>query len=289
MAMDRSSKDAAPPAANPVGDFTGTGMGDAWQRGAATRAQERAAATELMLDLASLKPGDRVLDIGAGTGEQSIIAARRIGPTGRLLVTDIAAGMLKVASEELARAGLTNVETRVIDARSMDLASDSFDAVISRMVIMLIPGRERALAEIRRVLRPGGKLAVMVWSTAERNLGTLLPTLIAYRHAGLPMPAHDEPGMYALGGPGRLAAGLTDAGFGDVVVRAVSAPRRFRTVRGLTDFLIDSTPVLREPLSKLDQDGRLAALAEIEETMGQSLGPEGVAIPGEVLVGVGTK
>src|ERR1044072_8774865 len=104
-----------------------------------------------MLDLAGVKAGDRILDIAAGPGEQSIVAARRVGPAGTPLVTDIVAGMRKVADEELARGGLSNVETRVMDARSLDLESDSFDAAISRMGIMLMPERERALGEIKRV------------------------------------------------------------------------------------------------------------------------------------------
>jgi len=82
---------------------------------------------------------------------------------------------------------------------------------------------------------------------------------------------------------------LREAGFRDVMVRAVSAPRRFPTVPALIQFLTDSTPVLREPLSKLDDAGRTAALAEVEETMCQFEGPGGVAIPGEVLVGAGTR
>jgi SAM-dependent methyltransferase len=264
-------------------------MADVWRSGAAVRAQSFGPATELMVDLAALEAGDRVLDVAAGNCEQTVVAAKRVGPSGHVLATDIAAGMLESGSEEIRRAGLTNVETRVMDARSLDLGPDSFDAVISRLGIMLIPERERALAEFRRVLKPGGRLAVIVWSTAERNLRTLLPSSIVRRHASLPPPAPGTPGMFALGAPGLLARTLTEAGFRNVSVRAVPAPSQFPTMGELMRFLTESTAALREPLAALDAAGRDAALAEVEETMRQFAGPDGVVISGEVLVGVGTK
>src|SRR5687768_3139230 len=118
--------------------FSDAGAGATWQSGAALRAQAFGPATELMIDLARLKAGDRVLDIAAGTGDTSLDAARRVGPTGSVLATDLSASMLEVAEDEARKAGLANVETRVMDARKLDLESASFDAVISRMGIMLI-------------------------------------------------------------------------------------------------------------------------------------------------------
>jgi ubiquinone/menaquinone biosynthesis C-methylase UbiE len=82
---------------------------DGWRRGAATRAQSVALATEALLDMANLVIGGRVLDVAAGTGEQTLLAARRVGPTGSVLATDIAANMLKIAAEAALQAGLRNV------------------------------------------------------------------------------------------------------------------------------------------------------------------------------------
>ena len=130
--------------------FIQSGAGAAWQSGAAVRAQSFGPATELMLDLANLAPGDRVLDIAAGTGEQTLLAARRVSPTGYVLATDLSPSMLGIAEDEADKAGISTIETRVMDARSLDLESGSFDAAISRMGIMLMPERERALAEILR-------------------------------------------------------------------------------------------------------------------------------------------
>ena len=269
--------------------FSDPGTGAAWQTGAAARARSMGASTELMMDLAGLKPGDYVLDIAAGTGDTSLIAARRVGPTGHVLVTDLSPSMLEVATDEARKAGLANVETRVMDARSLDLESDAFDAVISRMGIMLMPERERALAEILRVLKPGAKLAAIVWSTAERNLSSLLPQLIGRRHAQLPPPPPDTPGMFALGAPGLLEGTLSRAGFRDISVQPVPAPRSYSSSDEMMRYMTGSTPILRESLSKLDEAGQATMLAEIEATMRQFAGPDGITIPGEVLVGVGTK
>ena len=96
------------------------------------RTQSHGPATELMLDLADLQPGGRVLDVAAGTGDQTVLAAQRVGPTGYVLATDLAATMLEIAAQAARDAGLTNVETRVMDAQQLDLAPDSFDAAISR-------------------------------------------------------------------------------------------------------------------------------------------------------------
>jgi ubiquinone/menaquinone biosynthesis C-methylase UbiE len=269
--------------------FVEAEAGQVWQRGAAVRRQAFGTATELMLDLAGLAPGSRVLDVAAGTGEQTLAAARRVGPVGQVLATDISASMLTTATQEAKKAGLANVETRVMDAQHLDLESESFDATISQMGVMLVPDHRAALAEMHRVLKPGGKLAVIVWSTPERNLYVLLPSLIARRHANLTPLASGQEGMFSLGSPGLLERVLTEAGFQDVMVQAVPAPRRFPSVPALIEFLIGSSPLLREPLTLLDEGSKVAMLAEIEHTMRQFDGKDGVEIPGEILVGAGIK
>src|SRR5215471_15142432 len=126
-----------------------------WHRGAAARLQAFGPATEVMLDLAGVAEGSRVLDVGAGAGDSTVVAARRVGSTGRVLATDVSASMLEVAAELARQAGLTNADTRVVDAQRLDLAPDSFDAAVSRNCLMLIPDYQQALTSIRRV--PAGR------------------------------------------------------------------------------------------------------------------------------------
>jgi len=102
----------------------------------------------MMLDLVKVAAGSRVLDVGAGAGDSTLVAAQRVGPSGRVLATDISATMLEIAAESARQAGLNNVDTRVMDAQRLDLEPDSFDAAVSRNCLMLIPDYSQALTEI---------------------------------------------------------------------------------------------------------------------------------------------
>ena len=142
---------------------------DWWSAGQAARQQNYKEATEMMLDLAGNQAGSRVLDVAAGTGESALMAAARVGPKGHVLAADVSAAMLDVATEAARQAGLTNVETRVMNAENLKLDMDWFDAVICRNALMLIPHPVKALTEMRRVVKPGGKVAVIVLAALEKN------------------------------------------------------------------------------------------------------------------------
>src|SRR3954452_6078288 len=157
-----------------------------------------------MLDLAGVGPGSRVLDVAAGTGEQTILAARRVGPGGSVLAVDIAPEMLALAAEQAQAAGLANVEIMAVDAHALDLDPDSFDAAICRSGLMLMADPVAVLRRIFRVLKPGGKLSVLVFGPADANPLQWLPTRIAREAAGLPPLRPREPGMFALGEAGVL-------------------------------------------------------------------------------------
>ncbi|MCC6178674.1 MAG: methyltransferase domain-containing protein [Chloroflexi bacterium] len=259
-----------------------------WRRGEALRAQALGPATEQLLDLAGLTPGMRILDVAAGTGEQTLIAARRVGPSGSVLAIDIAAPMLEVAAEAAREAGLTNVKTRVMDARSLDLDDASFDAAISRMGLMLMPDRQDALRGIYRALTPGAKFGAMVFSSFDKNPYFTVPATIVRRIGHLPAPPPGEPGMFALGAPGAFAAALRDAGFQDIQVHAVSVSMRFPSAAAALELQRQS-PALREVWPKLSTDQQAQATHEIEHEFQRFEGSDGFAAPGEVLVGVGTK
>src|SRR5258708_12288433 len=109
-----------------------------------------------MLESAGLGPGDHVLDIAAGTGDQSLLAARRVGPGGSILATDISADMLGIAARVAQQEGLTTLTTRVMDAQQLDLEDNAFDAVICRLGLMLIPNCNPSLTQLRRATNPPG-------------------------------------------------------------------------------------------------------------------------------------
>src|SRR3954447_10169774 len=180
-----------------------------------------------MLDAANVITGSRVLDVAAGGGGPTPAAARRVGPNGHVLATDISPRILFYAAQVTAEAGLTNVETREADGEALDgLPAASFDAAICRVGLIYFPDQQAALTGMRRALRRGGRLSAVVYSTADRNGFFALPVGIIRRRAQLPAPAPGQPGPFSLGAFGVAEATLADAGFTDIRVEVVPSPVR---------------------------------------------------------------
>lgn len=248
-------------------------------------------ADDLMLDWAGLRPGSRVLDVAAGTGEQTLQVARRIGPAGAVVATDISANMLAIAAESAREAGLANISTRVMDAQQLDFTDRSFDTAVCRRGLMFIPDVPKALGEIRRVLRPEGKLSVVTIGDIERNPFTELGLSVARRIGGIPEPSRDEPGsFYSMGAPGALERAFSQAGFRDVQVQAVPINYRFSSLAdAMADRRANASPLLLQLLARLTDAQREQYWTELEKQYRQFDGPDGFDGPAELLVAAGTK
>lgn len=262
--------------------FLSSEAAEKWRGWKAQRDQVLGAATEKMLDLANLRDGNRVLDVAAGTGDQTLMAAPRVGPSGFVLATDISTTMLNLAAAAARDAGLSNVETRVMDAESLDLDTDSFDAVICRLGLMLLSDPLRALREAHRVLKGGGKFAALVFSTAEKNPYQEIPLAVVGRLGSLPPP------LFALGEASVLADLFQAAGFVSVAVHAVNVRRQLPSLAQLIQALKDAS-FLHGPIAKLNDADRERAWVEIEQQMRRFETTTCVDVPGEYLIGVGTK
>ena len=280
MTMDRE-KASKPGEAWASGD-TASG----WKRGAAARGRALDPLTELMLDLAGVTVGSHVLDLGAGTGDQTLLAARRVGPGGMVLATDISASMLALTQEAARAADLSNVQTRVMDAQRLELEHGSFDAAMARFSLQFVPDVPRALAEVRRVLKPGGRFAAVVFSAVERNPFRAAPQAIASRLAGRQFP-EPGPGVWALNDPTTLRDPFQQAGFRDVDVRPVPFVYRFPSLADARQNLEEAQPPLVKLLNELSEDDRASAWAEISRTLQAFAGPDGFAAPSEALLVVG--
>jgi SAM-dependent methyltransferase len=242
-----------------------------------------------MLDLAGIGSRHRVLDVAAGTGEQTLMAARRVGPHGFVLATDIADRMLAYLDEAARNEGLTNVQTRVMDARLLELEPESFDAAICRLALMLIPERDKALAGIQRALKPGSKFSAIVLSTPEKNPHISESLAIARRHAGLPPALLEDPGMFSLSDPALLRSTFERAGFRDVRLETVASDLRFASITAAMEHRRNSLPEMRPILDQMSEASRDAVWKQIEMVMRQFEHSEGVILPTERLVAVGTK
>ncbi len=141
----------------------------AWERHRSRLFETERHVSEWLVDHVDPRPGQTILELACGPGETGFLAAERLGPGGRLIATDLGAGMIDAARRGVADRGLANVECRVMDAQEIDLPDSSVDGVLCRFGIMLMPAPERALAGARRVLRPGGRLAFATWGPPDRN------------------------------------------------------------------------------------------------------------------------
>jgi SAM-dependent methyltransferase len=262
---------------------------EAWNRWGPTLSQWLDPATELLLDLAAVGAGDRVLDVAAGAGGQTILAARRVGPRGHVLATDISPAILEYAAAAARQAGLANVAARELDGERLEVAPEAFDAVISRVGLIYFPDQQAALAGMRRALKPGGRVAAIVYSTPESNRFFSIPVAIIRRRAQLPPPLPGQPGPFSLGSPGVLEAAFRQAGFRDVEARTVAAPLRMPSAAECVRFERESFGALHQMLAGLDEPAREAAWDEIEQELRQFEGPSGFEGPCELIVGVGVK
>lgn len=263
---------------------------EAWHRWGGLLGSWLGPATETMFDMASIGPGSRVLDVAAGAGEQTMAAARRVGAKGHVLATDLSAGILDFAAALASEQAHTQVATQVLDGEALDtLEEGSFDAVVSRVGMIYFPDQQKALAGMKHALRDGGKVAAMVYSTAENNGFFSLPVSIIRRRAKLGPPLPGQPGPFSLGGEGVLAAAIELAGFKDVQSVTIDAPVRVPSAAECLAFEKESFGALHQMLGDLSDFEKNEAWAEIEETLRQFEGATGFEGPCEMVVAVGTK
>lgn len=263
---------------------------DAWHRWGNLLSRWLGPPTEAMLDMAGVSRGSRVLDVAAGAGEQTLAAARRVGPTGHVLATDISPVILEYAERSARLAGLAHVTTYPIDGESLDeLDAGPFDAVISRVGLIYFPDQQKALRGMRSKLRDGGKVAAMVYSTAECNGFFSIPVSIIRRRAELPPPLPGQPGPFSLGKPEVLESAFTNAGFTDVRIETVSAPVRLASASECLQFEQESFGALHQMLGGLTDAAKDEAWEEIEQALQRFENGQQFEGPCEMLIAVGTR
>lgn len=219
-------------------------------------------ATAWMLTAAGLRPGGRVLELACGAGRVGLQAASRVEPDGTVLCSDFSQEMVDAVADRVERLGVPNVEARLLDAHQLELPDDEFDAVLCRFGYMLMADAPQALRESGRVLRPDGKLALIVWGTAEQNPWLWLIISALIDHLGAPAPEPGAPGPFSLGEPARLRAVLAEAGLSEVEVEEIATEQAYDSLDAWWEELLEVSGPLAAMLKALPDEDREAIRAK---------------------------
>ena len=267
-----------------------TAVAGGWAQHADDTDARGAQSAERMLELAQVGAGERVLELACGPGGLGLAAAERVGPGGEVVLTDVADEMTAIAAARAADLSLGNVAFRRLEIERIDEPDASYDVVLCREGLMFALEPDRAVAEIRRVLRPGGRAAVAVWAARERNpwLGLLMDAVSA--QTGAPVPPPGIPGPFALGDPDELRRLFDGSGLTDVHVGALSVPLRTASF----DEWWGRTSALAGPLSAILASMPAAGMQALRERAREAVRPYetasgGLDFPGVTLIAAGRR
>jgi len=235
-----------------------------------------------LLDFATLRPGERVLDLACGTGVVAREAASRVGASGQVVGLDINASMLTRA-----RATSTAVEWREGNAMDLQFDADAFDVVVCQQGLQFFPDESKALQEARRVLVPGGRLAVAVWCGIESSAGHCALALGLERHIGAEA-AKQMYTVFRFGDSRVLKTSLESAGFCDVRLRRERKFARFPSPEHFARWMLAGS-VLGRTGVQLRNESLTAMIREVDEALQPYVAPDGLAFPMEAHLAIGTK
>lgn len=247
------------------------------------------AVTHAIVELAAAKPGMWVLDLACGTGEPAISLASEVGPQGTVIGMDLNAELLEVARRRAAQRSLSNVNFHPADAHALPFADSSFDLVTSRLGVMFFDHIGAALAEARRVLRPGGGIALLAWGPFEQPY--FLTTIgIVSRHVPGPMLRPGTPNMFRFSQPGSLASELRSAGFTCVEEHTVTVPWTWPgTPEEAWDYFCEVTAPFRPLLASIPPEKAGPINAEVVAAIRQYYDGRQVSFTADVVLASGQK
>ncbi len=256
-----------------------------WEKHADDIRRDTMPVSSWMLDALQPQPGHVLLELAAGIGDTGFLAAELIQPGGTLITSDLVPEMLTAAQRRAEKLGVPNVRFRQIDAEAIDQSAASLDGVLSRWGYMLMADAEAALRDTRRVLRPGGRLALAAWADPADNPWTVLPVKVL-ADRGLVEPVPPGPGQFAWASQGTTEENLDAAGFVEYEVESLPFTVRYRSIEAWWQFANDISLRVQERASRAQDDEIVQALTEQARPWTADDGS--LALPARTWVAAGT-
>ncbi len=259
-------------------------MAAGWQRHNDVIWQASLQVGEWLVDKVAPEPGQTIVELAAGPGDTGFVAARLVGKDGRLISTDFSPNMVEVAEARAGSLGVSNAEFRVMDAENIDLADNAVDGILCRFGFMLMLDPQAALAECRRVLRPGGRLAFAVWTGPEKNPWVGIIGMVL-RQQGYEPPGDPfgPGGMFSMASEEQVRAMLASAGFQGVETEEMEVHWRFEDFAGFWTFLTELAGGIAVFLRTLSNPERDELRRVVEKAIEGFRDGQGYELPGVAL------
>jgi ubiquinone/menaquinone biosynthesis C-methylase UbiE len=254
-----------------------------WERRRAAIEDIAAPVRSWMIEALAPSEGDTVLELACGAGDTGFEAAAVIGDNGRLIATDFSPKMLEAARRRGDEVSARNVDFEVMDAEDIRLEDDSVDGVLCRFGYMLMADPDAALAETRRVLRPGGRLALAVWGSPERNPFFTTIAMALVQRDLMPPPDLEAPGIFFMASPERTAGLLEGAGFGEIRTEEIAVELPMASVDEYVEFVKDTSGPIAFALMEAPAEQREGLKPQLEEAMAPFATHRGYVFPGVAL------
>ena len=230
------------------------GVAAAWDEYSELIDSRSGVVSDRLVEMAGIKEGDRVLDVACGYGEPSLTAARKVGPEGTVVATDISAEMLGFARQRAEAAGLENMEFEHSDAFALDFPHESFDAAVSRWGIIFEPDGEGTAAHIRGFLKPGGRFAISSWGTPERVPFLAIAMKTVMEKLDVPPPPPGTPGPLSRPTEEAIGGLLEGGGFSGVEVEELEVTFELDSAEEYTEFTVAMAAPIKAMIAPHPED-----------------------------------
>ena len=256
-----------------------------WNKHQASIERMFAPLTVALIDAAKITAGQHVLDIGGGSGQPSLSIAAIVGERGSVTYTDPSAGMVETAREEAKRRGLTNIQFHQVGAQDLPFADARFDVAVGRLSIMFFPDVAAGLRQIVRVVKPSGRVVLLVWSFSEDNPFFNSVTKVLDQFVAPEPEDEDAPGAFRFARPGKLAKLLADAGLTQIeeqplpfLIEGAVTQEKFWELRS------EMSDTLRAKLAKLSAEQRDEVKAGVEKAVAKYFETGEMSFPAAALI-----